>query len=163
MALYKGPEAKVNVREELWYPRYCQANEYTLNNLHRKKPRVQIKMLGVQGDLTYGLRTRHEFTCLHEDLNIGVELGKITVRPNWVQVDFKDLEEELEWADKKPDRVLVLCSCPSQVCVCVRVMSVGVVCICFPLPVASGFVSFFLFLAPHPPARSVKIQPSWTR
>ena len=145
MALYKGPEAKVNVREELWYPRYCQANEYTLNNLHRKKPRVQIKMLGVQGDLTYGLRTRHEFTCLHEDLNIGVELGKITVRPNWVQVDFKDLEEELEWADKKPDRVLVLCSCPSQVCVCVRVMSVGL-CVyasrCPSRPVLSHSFSF---------------------
>ena len=30
----------------------------------------------------------------------------------------EDAEEELEWADKKPNRVLVLCSCPSQVCVC---------------------------------------------
>ena len=118
MALYKGAAPKVNVREELWYRGYYQANEYTINNLHRKNPDCQIRMLGIQGDLTHGVRTRHEFTCLQEDINIGVESGKIKVRPKWLQVELDDAEEELEWADKKPNRVLVLCSCPSQVCVC---------------------------------------------
>ena len=44
-----------------------------------------------------------------------MESGKIKVRPKWLQVELDDAEEELEWADKKPNRVLVLCSCPSQI------------------------------------------------
>ena len=77
--LYRGAEPKVDVRNEQWYPRYFSQNETTLNNLFRKNPEVQVKMLGIQGCLTYGLRTRHEFTCLQEDINQGVESKKIKV------------------------------------------------------------------------------------
>ena len=113
--LYIGAKPAVDVRNEQWYPRYFMANESTLNNLVRKNNQVQIKMLGIQGCLTYGQRTRHEWTCLQEDINQGVESNKIKVRPKWVQVEFDDLEEEMEWADKKPNRVVIICSCPSRV------------------------------------------------
>lgn len=62
--LYKAPPPSVNVRNELWYPRYHSTNTKTLNNLFRKNRDVEVKMLGIQGDLDFGLRTRYEFTAL---------------------------------------------------------------------------------------------------
>ena len=79
--LYKGAGLEINVREEQWFPRYFMTNEYTLNNLVRKNPNVEVKMVGIQGDLTHGVRTKCEWTCLLEDINESVRTGKIRVSP----------------------------------------------------------------------------------
>lgn len=115
LTLYKGAAPSLNVRGELWYMRYYQDNVSTLNNLVRKNPNVEPKMVGVQGHLEHGIRTRFEWTRLQEDINLGLEKGKINVRPRWSQVEKDDLAEEMEWADEKPNRVIIVCSCPSQV------------------------------------------------
>ena len=67
---------------EGWYPRYFQSNVTVLNNAARKKKSVKVKMIGLQGCLTYGVRTRFEWTALTEDINEGCEKGKIHVRPS---------------------------------------------------------------------------------
>ena len=101
---------------EGWYPRYFQSNVTVLNNAARKKKSVKVKMIGLQGCLTYGVRTRFEWTALTEDINEGCEKEKIRVRPSWQQVeDLSELEEELEWADKRPNRIIIVCSVPSQI------------------------------------------------
>lgn len=79
--LYKGAGLEINVREEQWFPRYFMTNEYTLNNLVRKNPNVEVKMVGIQGDLTYGVRTKCEWTALQEDINESVRTGRIHVSP----------------------------------------------------------------------------------
>ena len=124
--IYKGKEAPIDVRNEAWYMRYFNVNESALNNLRRKNANTAIKMVGIQGDLQYGLRTRHEWTCLQEDINQSIAQGKIRGRPMWSQIDFKDLKEELKWAQKSSwwggmrrapstKRAIIVCSCPSQI------------------------------------------------
>ena len=124
--IYTGKEAPIDVRNEAWYMRYFNVNESALNNLRRKNPNAVIRMLGIQGDLQHGLRTRYEFTCLQEDINQSIADGKIHVRPTWIQVEFKDLQEELKWAQKSgwwggmrrapsAKRAIIICSCPSQI------------------------------------------------
>ena len=56
--LYKGEGPEINVREEFWYPRYFMSNETVLKNIYRKNSSVVVKMMGIQGDLTFGKRTR---------------------------------------------------------------------------------------------------------
>ena len=124
--LYTGKQAPIDVRNEAWYMRYFNVNESALNNLRRKNANTAIKMVGIQGDLQYGLRTRHEWTCLQEDINQSIAQGKIRGRPMWSQIDFKDLKEELKWAQKSSwwggmrrapstKRAIIVCSCPSQI------------------------------------------------
>ena len=114
-SLYTGQDKEINVREELWYARYYATNEATLNNLIRKNPNVRIKMIGIQGCLDFGKRTRCEWTALQEDINQTVASGKIHTKPKWSSIDFEDLVEEVEWAAKDKNRVVIICSCPSQI------------------------------------------------
>jgi len=32
-----------------------------------------------------------------------------------LEIEFQDLSEELEWANRKPHRKIIICSCPSQI------------------------------------------------
>ena len=119
MALYTAQnDDNERLRNEQWYPRYFAQNEIALKNLQRKNSEVVVKMLGIEPDIhqTYGKRTRVEFTCLQEDIDKSLLNGTLSVRPKFQKAALEDLAEELEWADKKPDRAIVICSCPSQVC-----------------------------------------------
>ena len=112
-SLYKGREKEINVREEHWFPRYYAVNADTLNNVARKNPSARIKMVGIQGDLKFGVRTKLEYTALMEDIQAQVLEGTITKRPEWLQVAFGDIKTELDWVDEGDgNRVLILCSCP---------------------------------------------------
>ena len=115
-SLYKGPEKEINVREEHWFPRYYAVNADTLNNVARKNPTARIKMVGIQGDLKFGVRTKLEWTALQEDIQAQVLEGTITKRPEWLQVAFGDIKTELDWvAEGDGNRVLILCSCPARI------------------------------------------------
>ena len=56
--IYKGEAAHFDVRNEPWYSRYFASNETVMKNLYLKDDSVEIKMVGIQGCLTYGIRTR---------------------------------------------------------------------------------------------------------
>ncbi len=58
--LYKEERGKkkLDVRNEGWYMRYWMSNETTIRNIHRKYPDATVKLVGIQGCLTHGLRTR---------------------------------------------------------------------------------------------------------
>ena len=115
-SLYKGREKEINVREEHWFPRYYAVNADTLNNVARKNPTARIKMVGIQGDLRFGVRTKLEWTALQEDIQAQVLEGTITKRPEWLQVAFEDIKTELDWVDEGDgNRVLILCSCPARI------------------------------------------------
>ena len=117
-SLYKGREKEINVREEHWFPRYYAVNADTLNNVARKNPTARIKMVGIQGDLKFGVRTKLEWTALQEDMQediiqAHVLEGTITKHPEWLQVTFGDIKTELDWVEEGDgNRVLILCSCP---------------------------------------------------
>ena len=115
-SLYKGREKEINVREEHWFPRYYAVNADTLNNVARKNPTARIKMVGIQGDLKFGVRTKLEWTALQEDIQAQVLEGTITKRPEWLQVAFGDIKTALDWVDEGDgNRVLILCSCPARI------------------------------------------------
>jgi len=114
--LYIGPNPELMVREELWFPRYIQSNADTLNNIARKNPTATIRMVGVQGDLKFGVRTKLEWTALQEDIQGQVLKKTITKRPEWLQVAFEDVEEQLNWLDEDfSNRVIIMCSCPARI------------------------------------------------
>ena len=116
LTLYKGQEKELDVREEHWFPRYFAVNADTLNNVARKNPTARIKMVGIQGDLKFGVRTKLEWTALQEDIQAQVLEGTITKRPEWLQVAFEDIKTELDWVDEGDgNRVLILCSCPARI------------------------------------------------
>ena len=98
-SLYKGREKEINVREEHWFPRYYAVNADTLNNVARKNPTARIKMVGIQGDLKFGVRTKLVYCiyCAMEDIQAQVLEGTITKRPEWLQVAFGDIKTELDW------------------------------------------------------------------
>jgi hypothetical protein len=110
-----GALPPIDVRNELWYPRFFHTNAEVLNNAKRKNVNVVIKMIGIQGDLKCAPPTRYEWTALQEDINIGIGKGTIRIKPRWVQTDIEYLDEEFEWADGNADRLLIICSCPSQI------------------------------------------------
>ena len=37
------------------------------------------------------------------------------VRPKWLQIEFDELAETLEWLEKDDNRMIIICSVPSQV------------------------------------------------
>jgi len=114
--LYQGNKPEVDVREELWYSRYYQSNADTLNNMARMYKKSKIRMVGVQGDLKFGVRTRHEWPALQEDIQEQIKEGTIKVRPQWIQVAFEDLQMELDWVDEgNGKRIIIICSCPAQI------------------------------------------------
>ena len=119
MALYTAQnDDNERLRNEQWYPRYFGAQEVCLKNLQRKNGDVEVKMVGIEPDIhiIFGKRTRVEWTCLQEDIDKSLLNGTLTVRPKFQIIALGDLEEELEWLNKKPNRVIIVCSCPSQVC-----------------------------------------------
>ena len=77
---YKGAKVERNVREEGWFPRYFAQNETALMNAFRRNSNVKIRMVGIQGCLTFGTATRYEWTALTEDINSTVKSGAIKVR-----------------------------------------------------------------------------------
>lgn len=46
-------------------------------------------MVGIEGDLTWGVRTLQEWTFLQEDIDAQVLAGAISVRPETMRVPFK--------------------------------------------------------------------------
>lgn len=118
----------VDVREEDWYKRYLQSVSDTVNDIadkqHFKDNKGKIKVLGIEGDVAYSLRTRYEWTCLQADIDRGVELNIMRVRPQFTRIPFSQLKEELEWVKKEPrlccikmntPRYIVVASCPGRI------------------------------------------------
>jgi len=114
--LYQGKKPEVDVREELWYARYYQSNADMLNNMASMFKKCKIKMVGVQGDLEFGVRTRYEWTALQEDVQDEIKKGTIVTRPQWSQVPFEALQTELEWVNEGDgNRIIIICSCPGRI------------------------------------------------
>eukprot|EP01051_Picozoa_sp_SAG22_P005033 SAG22_NODE_288_length_12949_cov_163.316265_3_plen_112_part_00 len=86
-------------------------------------------LVGVEGDVAYGARTKYEWLALIEDIDRGVHMGLIKKRPKNKRFSFikkrpknkrfsfpEDFEEEVsDWATKKGKlRIATICSCPSR-------------------------------------------------
>merc|ERR1740124_1385025 len=114
------------------YKRYIIANETILADLHRKNKNVKVRMLGVRGDSSNGADGSNSnnsndddpahFDCAYLQASIARLgfpniFGKITDVQclDWIQVEYEDLEEELEWTEKKSNRYIIICSCISRI------------------------------------------------
>ena len=110
----------INVRKEPWYPPLLQSTSDQLNTTVAKKSFQrnggEILLVGIEGDVTYGRRTRYEWLALQEDLDRGVTKGVVRLRPKNKRVSLEDFEEEVsDWASKPgKHRVVLICSCPSR-------------------------------------------------
>jgi hypothetical protein len=74
-------------------------------------------LVGVEGDVAWGARTKYEWLALIEDIDRGVKAGIIKLRPKSKRFSFPgDFEEEVsDWASKKGKRrIALICSCPSR-------------------------------------------------
>jgi hypothetical protein len=109
----------INVREEDWYQRYLQSVTDTIADIAGKTAFKQgdgeIKIIGIEGDVTYGKRTRDEWTALQEDIDRAVRGNVLPVRPENMRCKLENLKEELGWTEKKPQRFAVVASCPARI------------------------------------------------
>eukprot|EP01051_Picozoa_sp_SAG22_P020815 SAG22_NODE_4353_length_1294_cov_1.144770_2_plen_87_part_01 len=74
----------VDVRKEPWYLPLLQSTTDKINATSSKLSFVQgggeIMLVGVEGDVDYGARTKYEWLALVEDIDRGVKLGVIKHR-----------------------------------------------------------------------------------
>jgi hypothetical protein len=109
----------INVREEDWYQRYLQSVTYTIADIAAttafKQGHGEIKIIGIEGDVTYGKRTRDEWTALQEDIDRAVRGDVLPIRPENQRCKLENLEEELMWTERKPQRFAVVASCPARI------------------------------------------------
>jgi hypothetical protein len=109
----------INVREEDWYRGYLQSVTDTIADLAGKtgfkQGNGEIKIIGIEGDVTYGKRTRDEWTALQEDIDRAVRGDVLKMRPENQRCKLENLEEELGWTEKEPQRFAVVASCPARI------------------------------------------------
>ena len=111
----------IDVRLEKWYIPLLQSITDKINALASKRSFQrnggEIMLVGVEGDILYGARTKYEWLALIEDIDRGVKVGVLKHRPKNRRFRFpEDFEEEVsDWAAKKgKHRVAIICSCPSR-------------------------------------------------
>ena len=109
------------MRLEKWYIPLLQSITDKINALASKRSFQrnggEIMLVGVEGDILYGARTKYEWLALIEDIDRGVKVGVLKHRPKNRRFRFpEDFEEEVsDWAAKKgKHRVAIICSCPSR-------------------------------------------------
>ena len=109
------------MRLEKWYIPLLQSITDKINALASKRSFQrnggEIMLVGVEGDVLYGARTKYEWLALIEDIDRGVKVGVLKHRPKNRRFRFpEDFEEEVsDWAAKKgKHRVAIICSCPSR-------------------------------------------------
>ena len=80
----------IDVRTESWYLRYLQSNSDMINSIANmnkyKKNNGQIKMIGIEGDVEHGVRTRQEWTALQAtrcQLQVGSCKAHVRTRQEW--------------------------------------------------------------------------------
>ena len=78
------------------YARYYQSVVAAINNAKRKYPDHTIYLLGIEGDVQYGKRTRQEWTFLVEDIDKHILDGKISKRPSNMRVSFESFPQVVE-------------------------------------------------------------------
>eukprot|EP00928_Gymnodinium_smaydae_P092004 TRINITY_DN75784_c0_g1_i1.p1 TRINITY_DN75784_c0_g1~~TRINITY_DN75784_c0_g1_i1.p1 ORF type:complete len:342 (+),score=51.62 TRINITY_DN75784_c0_g1_i1:129-1028(+) len=120
-------QQEFDVRAESWYRGYLNANVKAINNFALKDSfqkalhngaGASIRLLGIEGDVKFGLRTRCEWTALAEDIDAGVMKSSVQVRPQMVRVPFDYLGSELKWlsSGKRGEvRKIILASCPGRI------------------------------------------------
>ena len=109
-----------DVRAAAWYPAYLAQITAAINNYAAKRKfrenDGQIQLLGIEGDVKYGAATRAEWTALQEDIDRGVREETVSFRPQSRRIPLSELEESLEWCEKKgKTRLIILASCPARV------------------------------------------------
>eukprot|EP01051_Picozoa_sp_SAG22_P022889 SAG22_NODE_5670_length_974_cov_2.330286_1_plen_263_part_10 len=118
---FKRDPGSIDVRCETWYLPLLQSTTDKIIAITSKKSfqrnNGEIMLVGVEGDVTYGARTKYEWLALIEDIDRGVQMGLIKTRPKSRRFSFPDdFEEEVaDWASKAgKHRVAIICSCPSR-------------------------------------------------
>jgi hypothetical protein len=104
----------LNVREEPWYARFYHGVVENINNTSRKKEACRIMIIGVEGDLNYGARTRQEWTYLIEDIDAQVKAGTIRTRPESQRLPFEFFEKRVEELASSGEFHVLVASCPSR-------------------------------------------------
>ena len=111
----------IDVRKESWYIPLLQSVTDKINAIASKKSFQreggEVMLVGVEGDVAWGARTKYEWLAVIEDIDRGVKAGIIKLRPKSRRFCFpEDFEEEVsDWASKKGKRrIALICSCPSR-------------------------------------------------
>mmetsp|Transcript_23419 Transcript_23419/g.53358 ORF Transcript_23419/g.53358 Transcript_23419/m.53358 type:complete len:516 (-) Transcript_23419:342-1889(-) len=121
MSTYKHDPDFLDVRSEDWYPRLLQSTTDSIAEIASKarfkKEGGEILLVGIEGDVQWGRRTKYEWLALIEDIDRSCVEGALTVRPKNKRIDIKDFEEEVvDWVTKKGKyRRVVICSCPARI------------------------------------------------
>ena len=103
----------LNVRTEPWYARYYQEVTHTINNRARQFPDKSIVLVGIEGDVKWGQRTKQEWTFLQEDIDEQVVAGTVAKRPQNMRIPFGEFASEVERLACSGKHVLVA-SCPAR-------------------------------------------------
>jgi len=103
-----------DVTKESWYHGYLNANQVCINSLASKSSFGQLRIIGIEGDLKFGARTRAEWHYLQQDLERGVAEGIVHVRPQFIRIPLEELREELEWTQRKKGRRVIIASVPAR-------------------------------------------------
>ena len=105
----------LDVRKEAWYARYYQTVVAAINNAKRKYPDHTIYLLGIEGDVQYGKRTRQEWTFLQEDIDKHILDRKVHARPSNMRVSFENFPGVVEKFASQPDTYVLVASCPARI------------------------------------------------
>jgi len=111
---YKGEEL-FDVTQESWYDGYLNTNQVLINSLVSKRSFRELWMIGIEGDLEFGLRTRSEWHFLQRDLVRGVLAGSVHARPQFMRIPLGNLAEELESAQQKAGCRIIIASVPARI------------------------------------------------
>jgi len=104
-----------DVTQESWYYGYLNTNQVLINSLVSKRSFRELRMIGIEGDLEFGLRTRSEWYFLQKDLERGVLAGSVRARPQFMRIPLGSLAEELEWSQRKAGRKIIIASVPARI------------------------------------------------
>ena len=90
----------IDVRKESWYIPLLQSVTDKINAIASKKSFQreggEVMLVGVEGDVAWGARTKYEWLALIEDIDRGVKAGIIKLRPKSKRFSFpEDFEMEV--------------------------------------------------------------------
>ena len=72
-------------------------------------------LLGIEGDVQYGKRTRQEWTFLQEDIDKHILDRKVHARPSNMRVSFENFPGVVEKFASQPDTYVLVASCPARI------------------------------------------------
>jgi hypothetical protein len=103
----------LDVRTEPWYDAYLHRVVEAINNRARQFPDKSIVLVGIEGDVKWGQRTKQEWTFLQEDIDEQVVAGTVAKRPQNMRIPFGEFASEVERLACSGKHVLVA-SCPAR-------------------------------------------------